>query len=498
MTVSEESVLEPKDPSIENWDDWPTYSLTNIEVLDQLTALPVSLFSAHKDHPVKVIGHLETIDDDLSHLIRDSRYKTKTIELTDITTYAFAEFDDGSHGFWAAGKAGWFEIQDPVDAFQHIFDRMNEAASIFYFMVDKLRRARKSHYTAKFVDQYATKLFKEYLCHGKNYLRRVDINDVCAAFHEHCEFLITSMLEGQEGLDWQSSAVLRYFKSKYPEHFAAIEARIYPAQVVPEPEPEGPEKDGSKRLKNGVRKGRNTKTERRPNLPNAQNPNRSEVDTERDSSLSEDEPRNGDARNHQLNSRKRKSILQPAGSKYSKKAAGRRRSVPLTDHVQAENEDRIDGVDDDSPLQENSPIPPAKNQDVHLGAYTRASLPLSTSSPAAYHAYYPSKYHGIKVIKYDIPSIRPQGPGDLWTCTFKACGHRVHEGSTANGIERIKAHFETHTHQAQEKIDLAYKESRPYLPVENLVRRIQALAPESGSATVRDKAGPPSPIKVRF
>lgn len=68
MPVSEESVLKPKDPSIENWDDWPTYSLKNIKVLEQLTALPVSLFTAHKSHPVKVIGHLETIDDDQSHL----------------------------------------------------------------------------------------------------------------------------------------------------------------------------------------------------------------------------------------------------------------------------------------------------------------------------------------------------------------------------------------------------------------------------------------------
>lgn len=265
-----------------------------------------------------------------------------------------------------------------------------------------------------------------------------------------------------------------------------------------------------------MRRGRNTKAEWRPDLPNPQTPNRLEVDTERDSSLSEDEPRDGDVRSHQRNTRKRKSILQPTGSKYSKKAAGRRRSVPLTDHVQAEIEDRIDSVDDDSPLQANSTVPPAQHHDVHLSSHTRDSQPLSASSPAPYHAYHPGKYHGIKVIKYDLPSNRPQGPGDLWTCTFKACGHRVHEGSTAHGIERIKAHFETHTHQAQEKIDLAYKESRPYLPVEyvwswsrdcckcanflerNLVRRIQALAPESGSVTVRDKAGPLSPIKIRF
>lgn len=207
--------------------------------------------------------------------------------------------------------------------------------------------------------------------------------------------------------------------------------------------------------------------ELQPDLPDPQTPIRSELETEKDTSTSGDEFRDGDARSHQLNPRKRKSILQPTGSKYSKKAAGRRRSIALMDQPSVEKEENLDGIEVEPTLQTDSPFPPIKHQDVgHLSSHTRANQPLSTSSPAAYHTYYPGKYHGIKVVKYDIPSNRPQGPGDLWTCTFKACGHRVYEGSTTNGVERIKAHFESHTHQAQEKIDLAYKESRPYLPVE--------------------------------
>lgn len=95
--------------------------------------------------------------------VRDPKYKTRTIELTDITTYAFAEFEDGSHGFWAAGKAGWFEIKDPIVPFQRTFDMMNEAASIFYLLVDKMKRARRTslNSTAKYIDQYAAKIFKD-------------------------------------------------------------------------------------------------------------------------------------------------------------------------------------------------------------------------------------------------------------------------------------------------------------------------------------------------
>lgn len=68
MIVSEVSVLEPKDPSIENWDDWPTYCLKSINITSESSALPVSLLTAHNDCPVKVIGHLDTIDSEQSHL----------------------------------------------------------------------------------------------------------------------------------------------------------------------------------------------------------------------------------------------------------------------------------------------------------------------------------------------------------------------------------------------------------------------------------------------
>ena len=68
MLVREDAVLEPKDPSIENCDDWPTYSLRKIKITSHVTGEPVSLLKAHKDHPVKVVGYLEPIDSEQSHL----------------------------------------------------------------------------------------------------------------------------------------------------------------------------------------------------------------------------------------------------------------------------------------------------------------------------------------------------------------------------------------------------------------------------------------------
>ena len=41
------------------------------------------------------------------------------------------------------------------------------------------------------------------------------MDDVQEAFHEHREFLITSMLECQEGLDWAQTPMLNYYESKF-------------------------------------------------------------------------------------------------------------------------------------------------------------------------------------------------------------------------------------------------------------------------------------------
>ena len=101
-------------------------------------------------------------DSDVVLAVRDRNYKDKSIILDRVTTYAFAEYDDGTIGFWAAGKAGWFEIQSPAPSFEAVYNKMNEAASIFYILADKLRRAFKRAPTlsAKDLNKYARRVFQ--------------------------------------------------------------------------------------------------------------------------------------------------------------------------------------------------------------------------------------------------------------------------------------------------------------------------------------------------
>ena len=148
------------------------------------------------------------------------------------------------------------------------------------------------------------------------------------------------------------------------------------------------------------------------------------------------------------NKRKCTSILQPKGSKFSKKAASRRRSRgSRTSDANDSEPSESNDFDERFPFPENSPLAAVAKPDV-----------LDPSLQA-------QNIGAIKVIPYEIPSDRPQGPGDLWTCSFENCEHRVHECSKPKGKARIKEHFQLHAQQAQEKIDLALTESRPYLPV---------------------------------
>ena len=157
--------------------------------------------------------------------------------------------------------------------------------------------------------------------------------------------------------------------------------------------------------------------------------------------------------------RKRKSVLRPAGGKSSKKAAGRRQSF------------RCDKEEDDSSQKSHSVESPTPSN----GIFTRAdedkalNVTLSPAVPSfsgdSAHSDPPVRRTIVKITQHAIPSKRSQGPGDTWVCQFDGCNYKVYDATKPESREIIKSHFGTHPEQAQEKLDLIYKESRPYLPV---------------------------------
>ena len=160
--------------------------------------------------------------------------------------------------------------------------------------------------------------------------------------------------------------------------------------------------------------------------------------------------------------RKQKSILQPSGGKYSKKAAARRRGSAF---MEQENWGEDENDEDHKRIQsEESPITTIRSAR-HLENLTNPPTERASPDAPSPPRFLPRKYLELKAVEYDLMSTEPQGPGELWTCTFDGCFHRVHEASTSEGKRRVQEHFKSHASQAQEKIELALHESRPYLPV---------------------------------
>lgn len=162
-------------------------------------------------------------------------------------------------------------------------------------------------------------------------------------------------------------------------------------------------------------------------------------------------------------SHKRKSILQPKGSKYSTKAMQRRGKLPTAEPSNSDDSSDEEMVDGASPL-----ATAAARYTTTLPNRTSARLTKHSSAIddyASHHTYLPRITEKKILVSYPLPSTEPQGPGDIWTCTFEGCNKRVHAASTEEGKAEMQEHFREHTASAEEKIRLAMAESRPYLPV---------------------------------
>ncbi len=95
--------------------------------------------------------------------------------MTDVVLYAFAEYMDGTYGFWAAGKSGWFEFESVVSSYRSIHNQMSEATSWIYVLADKIKK-QKSKVSATMdglkLEKYMQSLFSD-VSPNAVFLRRI-------------------------------------------------------------------------------------------------------------------------------------------------------------------------------------------------------------------------------------------------------------------------------------------------------------------------------------
>ena len=78
--------------------------------------------------------------------------------------YCFAQYEDESYGFWAEGKAGWFELKTATPGYRHLFNGMSEATDMFYHMSDTWKNVKKTTRpvnSATIIRKEASEIFSE-------------------------------------------------------------------------------------------------------------------------------------------------------------------------------------------------------------------------------------------------------------------------------------------------------------------------------------------------
>lgn len=83
MVVSEVTLLRARDPSITNSDDWPVFPLKRVKIVSHSTGLPVSLFTAHQGHAIRVVGYLDKVGAENAHMSECLRFNDTAVETAD-------------------------------------------------------------------------------------------------------------------------------------------------------------------------------------------------------------------------------------------------------------------------------------------------------------------------------------------------------------------------------------------------------------------------------
>ncbi|KAL9123356.1 MAG: hypothetical protein Q9187_000083 [Circinaria calcarea] len=450
MDLQEGLVLEPLERSIcDDSTQWPEFSLKNVRVLSEATGGFVSLLAAHQAFSVRVEGILEEIDPAYLALVKNSSYRSTPIILENVVTYSFSQFEDGTFGFWAAGKAGWFELRDPNKAYLKSYEEMKEATGMFYYLADKYRNIRKKYRnaSAKISEELVKFLFHDYLISVD--CQRASIDDVCEGFGQHREFLIRSMLEGQEDLDWEASPILQYFKWRFPDDCIAIKRVLQGSDLI----------DVNQELATSSKLANSTKRKTTPS---------SQVNAFSQSSsgnymaatlLTDTSESREDVIEVKPNPRERKrtSILRPKGNKTCQKAAARRQSLRKMDQTKS-----FEGG-----TREYLGSPMEIDDDDAMSGQTVSTCSFLYSDAAVKSGRTFSPATGITKVRHAdsvLPKyFEPRDHGDTWDCSFDKCNHKVWQARQPDSVEMMKQHFLiVHKGDAQHLID---QERRPWLSV---------------------------------
>ncbi|KAK4899361.1 hypothetical protein LTR27_003094 [Elasticomyces elasticus] len=526
----ESHILLPLDPSTPiDSNSWPDFSLTNVRVhLPHDRSATTSLLVASEHYPVTVIGdvQLHTIPKDLSHTIKQQNHgRTASIEITEVRSFAYGQFDDGTIGLWASGRAGWFRLK-PSRAYREVYNGMIEGIGMLYFIADAYREERRrggKGRKATILPPYtAGELFEKY---GAEVLKTSTTAGGTAAaekVYEHVDFLFASMLAGKEGIDWMGNPLYLHLKAKCSEQHAAVKARIAGPTQKPAPTKRQPSIESATTNINLKRKrGRppksqdpesisvasssttsntNTRAARRPGtaIP-AQHPKPLQQHTrrtrQRTSETTSEEPGlEVDATPLPEISDSEEEVelaLRAAGRgksalrlKPSRGAKGKKGGKALVIEDEASEDEVVS-----SPTAAAQRVVPQHGKG---SRYKRAELDEGIDMPDSPPTSEPEATLGAADdddgdvdpltaedaarLEHDVDPVQE----DTWRCALDGCTHKVYLASRPESQRLIREHYALHAYDDDERVRLVKKLQAPSLPVERLMEKVRLQAAVEG------------------
>ncbi|KAL7948998.1 hypothetical protein V8C42DRAFT_312936, partial [Trichoderma barbatum] len=254
--LQETSVVrsQPKDISK---DDYPCFELRDATVYDRKGEALENALNVVVRGPYIVRGHL-IIDDpsQKTHLIMRVKVSTP-IEIRHCIAYSIGE-DNARPVVWVLGRGGWYEI-NPSDAYRPIFNKMCEATTMYYSLVDIYTSGKFSKTPAAHSTSLLEALREDFLQYAMKVGDGATFNEVVQRCAEHAIFFVCQF--GQESLDlinWKQTPFHKWFTAEHADVVHKTEVALKNPRKPTSPSREAPSPAPSNRSSNRITRSAST------------------------------------------------------------------------------------------------------------------------------------------------------------------------------------------------------------------------------------------------
>lgn len=516
-SIPESEILAPRDPALDkDSDEWPEFELKDVRVyLQDDPTFATSLLEATVHYPLSLTGYLEPVAKEQADLLLQSvPRRAPLIEVSDVKTFSYGQFEDGNIGLWAGGKAGWFSLK-PSRSYRPTWNSMVEDVKMMYWVADAYREKRRkgAYKTAALLPPYEPEeLFQKY---AEQVLESPEgAAEAAEKIYGHRCFLLSSMLSGKEGIAWAKNPLYAHLVRKFPEDHEEIKARLSgppssarttrhtsvssetsslkrkrgrPAKhasadvvslgsssVAESASKEDAAAKPTKKIQPAPAKATASRKTRQGRTASASVPAESPGS---DSGTPQTADSDDDSPSYALKGR---SALRPKPTK-AQKGSSRGGKAPAHDPDEDEDElassptgpkrrhsskherdtkhrtsrpDVDEGIDMPSSPSSSTH---SSTSDTHTGASSSTSLALRTLNHVPDHLQ-----------------------EDTWICALDGCSHKVYQSSLPDSQRLIREHYALHAYDDDERVQMVKSLQHPSLPVNHLMERVRVQAKMEG------------------